>query len=333
MERQASSEVMSPESYGGDTSTTSMPHSGASLATMLMNRSISRDDSPPGSGVPVPGALPGSTTSMSRLRKIASVSREAISSAASAARSMPSRSTSPMVSTVVPRSRATAMPAPPFEIGSAPADDAAEPQVGGAGVDRLGHAGGGAVAAAVVGGAQMRAALHHPATDGGPVAGVDAAVAGRGAAAVVGVAVGQVPVAGPLPDVADHVGQAVAVGREPAHRGRAHIPVQLQVLVGELALPGVGHPAAPGVELIPPRVGGPVQAAPAGQLPFGLGRQVLAGPGGVGLDVGPGDVDHRVVGLAPDRAGRPLGVAPVGPGHIGPPVVVVAQVDGVAGVP
>src|SRR4029453_15243966 len=195
--------------------------------------------------------------------------------------------------------------------------------VGGAGVDRLGHAGGRAVAPAVVGGAQMRAALHHLAGDGRPVA-------GRGAAAVVGVAVGLVPVAGPLPDVADHVEQAVAVGREPAHRGRPCIAVQLQVLDRELALPGVGHPAAVRVELVAPGELRPLQPTAAGQLPLGLGGQVLAGPGGVGGHVGPGDVDHWVVGFLLDRAGRPLGVAPVGPRHIGPPVVVVTQVDPVA---
>src|SRR5215211_5783473 len=127
-----------------------------------------------------------------------------------------------------------------FGIGSGPARYAAEAQVGGAGVDRLGHASGRAVAAAVVGGAQVGAALHHLAGDGRRVAGVDAAVTGpaagvgRGAAAVVGVAVGLVPVAGPLPDVADQVDQAIAVGREPAHRGGAGVAVQLQVLVGEL---------------------------------------------------------------------------------------------------
>src|SRR5512132_2943978 len=52
--------------------------------------------------------------------------------------------------------------------------------------------------------------------------------------------VGLVPVGGPLPDVADHVVQAVAVGRVAAHRGRPCVAVQLQVLDRELALPGVG---------------------------------------------------------------------------------------------
>src|SRR5687768_12450178 len=77
--------------------------------------------------------------------------------------------------------------------------NAAEPEVGGAGVDRVGHAGGRAVASAVVGGAQVGAALHHLATDGGGVPRVAALVA--------------VPAAG-VGDRAAGVGQ-LAVGLEP----------------------------------------------------------------------------------------------------------------------
>src|SRR4029453_8955464 len=96
--------------------------------------------------------------------------------------------------------------------------------------------------------------------DGGPVVGVGAALTlasagvGRGTAGVRLVAVVLVRAAGPLPDFANHVVQAVAVGRLPAHRCGAGVPVQLQVLDRELALPGVGHPPtgpsrlAPGAE-------------------------------------------------------------------------------------
>jgi hypothetical protein len=51
--------------------------------------------------------------------------------------------------------------------------------------------------------------------------------------------------------MAVHVVQAVAVGRVAAHRGRARVAVQRQVLDGELALPGVGHPAPPGLSSSP----------------------------------------------------------------------------------
>src|SRR6266508_3239971 len=97
--------------------------------------------------------------------------------------------------------------------------------MGGSGVDRLCHTSGRAVAAAVVGRAQVRAALHHLAGDRGDVAGITALfplaaarVRRRAAAMDGGVRVGLVPVAGPLPDVADHVDQAVAVWWEGAYR-------------------------------------------------------------------------------------------------------------------
>src|SRR4051812_37660865 len=57
------------------------------------------------------------------------------------------------------------------------------------------------------------------------------------------------PVGGPLPDVARHVEQAVAVGREAAHGRGAGIAVELEVLPGELALPRVGPLLAVGVGL------------------------------------------------------------------------------------
>ncbi|NDD51912.1 MAG: 4-aminobutyrate--2-oxoglutarate transaminase [Actinobacteria bacterium] len=52
-------------SNGGDTSTTSMPTTGSSRQILLTASNSSLEVIPPGSGVPVPGAIPGSTTSMS----------------------------------------------------------------------------------------------------------------------------------------------------------------------------------------------------------------------------------------------------------------------------
>ena len=60
--------VVSAWSYGGLTSTTSMPARSTAATTWRTARRTSRVSIPPGSGVPVPGAIPGSMTSMSRLR-------------------------------------------------------------------------------------------------------------------------------------------------------------------------------------------------------------------------------------------------------------------------
>src|SRR5215208_644275 len=128
---------------------------------------------------------------------------------------------------------------------SSRAEHAAEPQVGGSGVDRLSHAGGRPVAAAVVGRAQVRAPLHHPAGNRGDITGImaplplAAAWVGRRATGMGRLAVGLVPVAGPFPDVADHVVQAVAVRRVPTHRGGTGVAVQFQVLDRKITLPGV----------------------------------------------------------------------------------------------
>jgi len=50
------------------------------------------------------------------------------------------------------------------------------------------------------------------------------------------------------------------------------------------------------VELVSPGELGAVEPAARRQLPFGLGRELFARPPGVGQDVGPGDVDDRMVG-------------------------------------
>ena len=73
--------VMSAESYGGDTSTTSTPTTGSSRQTLRTESSSWRADRPPGSGVPVPGAWPGSQTSMSTERKTPSQSSVAMADA------------------------------------------------------------------------------------------------------------------------------------------------------------------------------------------------------------------------------------------------------------
>src|SRR5690625_6632251 len=70
---------------------------------------------------------------------------------------------------------------------------------------------GGAIAAAVVVGTEKGAALDDP---GSPGAGACLPVVGALGLGPVGI-----PVPGPLPDVADHVVQAISIGRVAAHRG------------------------------------------------------------------------------------------------------------------
>src|SRR5689334_2585567 len=138
-----------------------------------------------------------------------------------------------------------------------------------------------AVAAAVIRRAQMRAALQHFARDADlGLAGVVALLLApaarvlRNAARLggVGMVARLVPVRRPLPDIPDHVVEAIAVRRErPDWRG-ALVAVGLQVLVREGPLPGIGHLPAAGDEFIAPGEFGAVAAAARGELPLRFGR-------------------------------------------------------------
>ena len=224
--------------------------------------------------------------------------------------------------------------------GHAPvADDAAKSDVTGRRIDGLCVSRGRPVAPAVVGRAQMRAALQHLARDldvglAGVVArglrpapGVVGDAAGLGR---VGLVAGREPVAGPLPDIADHVGEAVAVGGERADGGGARHPAAAQGLARKLTAPDVGHALAAGRELFAPGEFDAVQSAAGRKFPLGLGRQVLAGPSRIGERVGVRDMHDRVV-VEPAYPGlRPLGMAPIGALHIGPPLAPVAEIDTMA---
>jgi len=190
--------------------------------------------------------------------------------------------------------------------------------VGGRRVDRLALPGRRPVAQAVVRRAQVRAALDHAARDvrpglarhqaGGRVG--DPRVA-RHTASVprsLSVPLGGEVVARPLPDVAGHVEQAVPVGREAADGGRAALVRRLEVLPGELTLPGVRHHLPP--------------------------RERVVAPGenrAVGVGVLGGHVGDRVPVEAAHRAARPAWMAPVRARRVPPPLRHVPQVHRPAG--
>src|SRR5688572_12774985 len=129
------------------------------------------------------------------------------------------------------------------------------------GVDRLRVARGWAVTSTVAGSAEVRAALdHHARNPDRRLARIvtlflPAAARVLGDAASlrrVGRVLRRIPVTRPFPDVADHVAKAVAVRRESADWGRALVGVWREVLVRELALPGVRHLATVRHELVAP---------------------------------------------------------------------------------
>src|SRR3954453_1399762 len=128
----------------------------------------------------------------------------------------------------------------------------------------------GPVAAAIVRRAQMRAALQHLTRN--PDVGLPRVVAIRlGATArvlwyaarlpCIRLVLWRVPVRRPLPDIADHVVDAIAVGRKCRHRRGALVSVVIVVVERKFTLPGVGPVRAAGRELVAPGELGPVEAA------------------------------------------------------------------------
>src|SRR6516225_2710944 len=222
---------------------------------------------------------------------------------------------------------------PPCSMDSS---DAAEADMAHAAVDHLCMPRRGPVSPAVVGRAEKRASLDDLARDARArllrvVARLHPAARRprRPAAGLrwVGfVALGE-PVAGPLPDIADHVVEAVAIGREAADRRGALEAVGLQILPRKIPLPESRHHASPGGELLAPGVFGALQPAAGGELPFRLARQLLTAPMGIGQRILIGDLDHGVVLPAGDTAALALGMAPAGARSPAPPVADIAQVD------
>src|SRR5262249_28966232 len=172
------------------------------------------------------------------------------------------------------------------------------------GIDRLCVARGRTVAAAVVRGAQVRAALQHPSRH--PDVGLTGIVALLFTPTIwvlgnatgfwrVGLVLWRVPVAGPFPDIADHVVQAIAIGRESCHRRGARKTILAAVLMREVALPDVGHVLATRRQLVAPGELRAIQARARGKFPFRLGWQVLAGPARISERIGIGAVHNRMM--------------------------------------
>src|SRR5918994_1602543 len=186
-----------------------------------------------------------------------------------------------------------------------------EAGVAGRTVWRVGAAGGDAVAVTVGRVAEVGATAGDT--------GIAAGRAGRVVARAVATGSRAEPVGAPLPDVADHVAEVVAVGAEGGDGCGAWEPVLLSVVCRELALPDVATVRAARYELVTPRVALLHAAAAGGELPFGLGRQAGAGPFTKGHRIVPGDVDDRVLAALVCRRARPFRGVPAGAADGQPP--------------
>src|SRR4029077_61112 len=172
------------------------------------------------------------------------------------------------------------------------------------------------VAAAIVRRAQVRAAFDYFSRypDGG-LAWIKACSL-RSAARVfgnaarfrrIGLVLLRIPVARPLPDIADHVVEAVAVGRERGYGRSALEAVFIEILTREFTLPGIRHVLATRRELVAPRKLGALDPATGAECALRLGRKLLAGPFRIGLRVAVRYVYDRMIVEPTDRAARPVG--------------------------
>src|SRR6266852_9886691 len=132
------------------------------------------------------------------------------------------------------------------------------------------------IAATVVGSAEMRAALKYLARN--PDIRLTRVVArGLGPAARVfrnaarlrriGFMLLRIPIGRPFPDIADHVVQAVAIGRECGDGRSAFEAVCCEILVREITLPGVRHMLAAGKLLVTPGEFRAIKPTARGEFP------------------------------------------------------------------
>ena len=139
------------------------------------------------------------------------------------------------------------------------------------------------------------------------------------------VVVGPIPIAHPFPDIAGDVIQPIAVGGKLRHGRDAGEPIGARIVIGKVALVGVGHPAAILLQGIAPRKDLPCQAASRRELPLRFGRQPLAGPSCIGERVVVCDMHNRKSWLSHDRAFWTERMAPVCAVNVRPPLKIIVQ--------
>src|SRR5262245_5852862 len=94
-----------------------------------------------------------------------------------------------------------------------------------------------------------------------------------------------VPVGRPLPDIADHVDEAVVIGWIEPHRRGAREAIVEPALMRKFARPVIGEPPATGRKLIAPGVGPLSQTATCREFPLRFSGQTLASPGRIRLGI------------------------------------------------
>src|SRR3954452_24466244 len=113
-----------------------------------------------------------------------------------------------------------------------------------------------------------------------------------------------VPVARPLPHIADHIVKPVAVRREASDRRCSGMTVLIGIEYREETLPGICDRLALGIVSARIIV---LTVAPAarGELPLRFGRKFVSAPMRIGKRILVGNMHNRMIFLARNRAAGP----------------------------
>src|SRR6476661_10141468 len=141
----------------------------------------------------------------------------------------------------------------------------------------------------------------------------------------------RIPVCRPLPDVADHVVQTVAVRRECGDRRGTLEAVGIGVLVRKATLPGVSHVTALRCELIAPREFGAVEPAARRKLPFRFSWQILASPLRIGERIVECHMHDWMIVKTTNVASGSVGMPPLRALGERPPLAEVTEIDRMVG--
>src|SRR5438105_15528727 len=120
------------------------------------------------------------------------------------------------------------------------------------------------------------------------------------------------PVRAPLPDIARRVVQPVSIRLECIDGRRREVAVVAGIDVRKASLPDIAAMLAAGFQFVAPRIALVLQTAARGTLPFGFGRQPLAGPARIRGSIAPRDVHDRMLFSIADARIRTFGPAPAG---------------------
>ena len=128
------------------------------------------------------------------------------------------------------------------------------------------------------------------------------------------------PIGHPLPDVAAHFIETIAIGGVGFDRSKTMKAILGGVTIGEIALPDVALPFSAGLHFRTPDISLLFKPSTCGVFPLRFGGQTFPGPFCISRSVLPADADDREIGFVRNGSSRPLRMLPVRPHLVFPPL-------------